>query len=81
MSAIELAARFVAFIKKVILMTVGTIICALGTTIMIESSMCGFGLTLTVIGVTLMEVANWAIGPPWAEKKLRLPALALTCIA
>jgi len=63
-SVIELAVRFSAFIKRMILMTVGTIICAIGTTNMIESPMCGFGLTLTFIGVALMEVTNWVIGPP-----------------
>jgi hypothetical protein len=67
-SVIELAVGFVSFIKKVILMTVGTIICAVGTANMFESSTCGFGLTLTFIGVVLMEVTNWIIGGHWAEK-------------
>jgi hypothetical protein len=49
-------------------MTVGTIICAMGTTYMFESSMCGFGLTLILFGVVLMEVTNLIIGAPWAEK-------------
>ena len=49
-------------------MTVGTIICAVGTTNMFESSTCGFGLTLTFLGVVFMEVTNWIIGGPWAEK-------------
>lgn len=67
-SVVELAVRFVAAIKKVIFMTVGTIICAAGTTYIFTSSMDGFGLTLTIVGVVLMEVANWVIGAPWAEK-------------
>jgi membrane protein implicated in regulation of membrane protease activity len=67
-SVIELAVKTATFFKKVFFMTVGTIICAVGTTYMLGSSMCGFGLTLTMIGVLLMEVANLVIGTPWAEK-------------
>jgi hypothetical protein len=58
----------IAFIKKVFFMTVGTIICAAGATYMFTSSMYGFGLTLIVTGVVFMEVTNWIIGTPWAEK-------------
>lgn len=67
MSVIELAVKAEIFVKKVIFMTVGTIICAAGTTYISTSSMCGFGLALTVLGVLLMEVTNWIIGTPWAE--------------
>lgn len=49
-------------------MTVGTIICAAETTNMFESYTCGFGLALTFLGVAFMEVTNWIIGGPWAEK-------------
>lgn len=62
-------------------MTVGTIICAVGTTHMFESSMCGFGLTLTFIGVVLMEVTNWIIGAPWAEKNSDCQRGCLSCVA
>lgn len=49
-------------------MTVGTIIIAMGTTYILTSSMFGIGLTLIIIGLMLMEVANQVIGTPWAEK-------------
>jgi hypothetical protein len=67
-SIIELAVKMMAFIKKVFFMTVGTIICAAGTTCMYTSSMYGFGLTLIITGVVFMVVKNWIIGTPWAEK-------------
>jgi hypothetical protein len=67
-SVIELAAKIVPYITWVILMTVGTIICAMGTTYILTSSMYGIGLTLITIGVVLMDVSNRVIGSPGAEK-------------
>ncbi len=49
-------------------MTVGTILCAAGATNLLTSPVCGFGLPLIILGVLWMEVTNWIIGTPWAEK-------------
>lgn len=67
-SLIELAVKSESFIKKVLFMTVGTILCAAGATNLLTSPVCGFGLPLVILGVLWMEVTNWIIGTPWAEK-------------
>jgi len=67
MSLIELAVKAESSIKWVLFMTVGTILCAAGTT-NLTSPVCGFGLLLVILGVLLMGVTNWIIGTPWAEK-------------
>ena len=67
-SLIELAVKAESFVKKVLFMTVGTILCAAGATNLLTSPVCGFGLPLVILGVLWMEVTNWIIGTPWAEK-------------
>jgi hypothetical protein len=67
-SLIELAVKAESCIKKVLFMTVGEILCAAGAAILLTPPGCGFGLPLIILGVFWMEVTNWIIGTPWAEK-------------